>query len=119
MHVATSVYFLHGVVAGLKIIYVQYVSMTAMALLEMMFGDPRPYWDDPTITGVYCANSYGFPSYSQFCLFLLLLYSFYCVKKENEAEKYTPKQRLWGLILFGVFILLSLWKVIAGIDYLS
>ena len=120
----TSFYvtFFFGInaVIGLKIMYVHLNACVVVAMLEILFGDPRPFWSDSSIIGISCANSYGFPSYNVFCFTLLIMYTGFCYNtdEEDEGENNILKTIIWIVMLI-ILIFYSFLEILNGDNYTS
>ena len=120
-HFFTIVYYYHNAVICLKIMIVQLNAIAIISIFETIFGDPRPYWVDKRIIGAGCDNSYGFPSFTVFCILFLFMYSWHCLKNDPDDEE--SSWSAMDLIKTGffsiVFVLYCFSKVLAGYDYIS
>ena len=114
--------FFFGVnaVICLKIMYVHLNGCVFMAMLEILFGDPRPFWSNSQVVGLSCASSYGFPSYNVFCFTLLILYTGYCYNTdvEDEGDHNVSKIILWIVMLI-FLIIYSFLEILNGDYYTS
>jgi len=118
-HFFIFVYYLESAITSLKIMYIHLNALALVTLSQMLFGDPRPFWDDERIAAVACPNSFTFPSYSAFCILFLFLYSLHCIYVDEAEEDWTPGELIAIYLFIGVFAVFSFLKVLGGLDYLS
>jgi len=120
-HYFVIAYYFYNAVVCLKIMYVYLNAAALVSLVQIIFGDPRPYWDHDGIIGAGCSNSYGFPSFTIFSILFLFMYSWHCFGEEDDDEDEPWNAR--NILKLAIFTLLfggyCLLKVIAGLEYLS
>ena len=59
---------------GVKVITVSCVGVYVCSLLNMLYGEPRPYWESPEVKVYMCRQGFGQPSME---LFLAVVFYFY------------------------------------------
>ena len=69
-------YFLLDPRPGVKVIAVGCAGSYVCYLLNMLYGEPRPYWESERVKAVLCENGFGEPSVE---LFLAVVFYFYLV----------------------------------------
>ena len=120
-HFYVIVYYYYNAVVCLKILYVHMNAVALIAILESMFGDPRPYWNSNHIVGVGCENSYGFPSFTVFCILFLFMYSWHCFDEDddNDEGSWTKSDILKCGVFVVIFGLYCFGKILSGFEYIS
>jgi len=119
-HYFVIAYYFYNAVVCLKIMYVYLNAAALVSLVQIMFGDPRPYWDHEEIIGAGCPNSYGFPSFTIFSILFLFIYSWHCFEEDDdEDESWNCKDLLKKAVFFILFGAYCFLKVLAGLEYLS
>ena len=117
-HAFVILYYLMSPVVCLKIMHVTLNALLIFAILETLFGEPRPFWMNADINGVTCQGSYGFPSFSLFGTTFLIIYTIYCFKHQyvgREDLQFSLIQKI--LIYTALFLLVNaiiLTKVLTG-----
>jgi len=100
--------------------YVTFNAAVVIVMFEMMFGDPRPYWQDSRIVSIGCSSSFGFPSFSVFCLIFLFMYTWHAFEEEEEDERSVSIGDIIKAVLFlGAFGVYCFARVAAGVEYMS
>jgi hypothetical protein len=59
---------------GVKVITVSCFGLYTCSLLNMLYGEPRPYWESSNLKGYLCKQGFGLPSME---LFLSVVFYFY------------------------------------------
>jgi len=120
-HYFVIVYYFFNAVVCLKIMYVTFNAAVVIVMFEMIFGDPRPYWQDSRIVATSCANSFGFPSFTVFCMIFIFMYSWHCFKEEDDEgeDSVSIGDIVKALLFLGFFGVYCFARVAAGIEYMS
>jgi len=119
-HYFVIIYYYYNALTCLKIMYVFFGSVSFISLFEIIFGDPRPYWDSAEIVGGACTNSYGFPSFTLFCVLFLFMYSWYCFSEDDDDEEGWTKTDIFKCVVFVILYAgYCFLKLLAGLDYIS
>ena len=119
-HFFIILYYFYNAVICLKIMFTTFNVMALISLLEIVFGDPRPYWHNDQIVGAGCEVSYGFPSFTIFCVLFIFLYTWYCFEEDEDDESPWDRNDKIKCFLFVLFFSTYCFlKVLSGFDYIS
>eukprot|EP00330_Aristerostoma_sp_ATCC50986_P007569 CAMPEP_0114593684 /NCGR_PEP_ID=MMETSP0125-20121206/15271_1 /TAXON_ID=485358 ORGANISM="Aristerostoma sp., Strain ATCC 50986" /NCGR_SAMPLE_ID=MMETSP0125 /ASSEMBLY_ACC=CAM_ASM_000245 /LENGTH=183 /DNA_ID=CAMNT_0001793095 /DNA_START=172 /DNA_END=720 /DNA_ORIENTATION=+ len=86
-HVFIVFYFYRSPLAACKLQSMTILSSCIICIMQMLYEDPRPYWETDLIVGAGCPNSYSYPSYDFFLYLFVFTYGRYSwdVKKDNAS----------------------------------
>lgn len=94
-HIYFTLFFGANALIALKCLLVHYNTLVLVANLEIVFGEPRPFWASADIIGAVCDPSYAFPSYSVFALIFFILYASHCWSTDTDDDDDNDNVPAW------------------------
>ena len=99
---------------GVKVMMVLSLGMYLLTLVNLIYGEPRPFWISSGVEGYQCAKGYASPDYM---LGMLACVYFYCVLQYARKASIALQRTAW--VLGGVLVLgASLAQMYEGVIYL-
>lgn len=99
---------------GVKVVMVLSLGMYLLTLVNLIYGEPRPFWISSSVKGYQCAKGYASPDYM---LAMLTCVYFYCAFQYALNARIMLQRTIW--MLGGVFVLgTSLAQMYEGVIYL-
>jgi len=81
-----TLFFGYNMIIALKIFYTTYFFWIFMIFVEIIYGEPQPYWTNDLIVTDSCNPEYALPGTMPPILLFSALYSYHCIKDEPSLK---------------------------------
>ena len=107
-----TLFFGYNMIIALKIFYTTYFFWTFLIFLEMIYGEPQPYWTNSLIVTDTCNPEYAMPGTMPPILLFSALYSYHCIK--DAPSLYSSNFKIYNGFMYFIYAIVCIFLYLTG-----